>query len=168
MAPATVSAFILYVSPSFPCPTGAMTGIRPPNINVSINVESILVGSPTNPKSTTFSILLSGSVLVLSNRFAVIRLASFPEIPTARPPASLIAATIDLLMDPAKTISTISTVASSVTRRPSINSLFIAIRSSISPICGPPPCTTRGLVPTCFNNTISDANVLKRLLSPIA
>ena len=110
-----------------------------------MNAAFILVGSPTNPKSTTFSILLSGSVFDLINFLTVIKLASFPETPTALPPASLIAATIDLFIDPANTISTISTVDLSVMRRPSTNSLFMAMRSSISPICGPPPCTTSGL-----------------------
>src|SRR5262249_27803676 len=47
---------------------------------------------------------------------------SLPQSPTAHPPASLICATICLLMDPASTISTISMVAASVTRSPAANS----------------------------------------------
>ena len=99
-----------------------------------INLLSTDFGSPTKPRSVTFSILLSGSNDLRVNFFTVSRLASFPEMPTALPPDLFIAAAIDLFIDPAKTISTISTVALSVTRKPSINSLFIAILSSICPI----------------------------------
>ena len=49
---------------------------------------------------------------------AIIRLASLPQMPTALPPCRLIADTISLLIAPANTISTTSTVGLSVTRNP--------------------------------------------------
>ena len=55
---------------------------------------------------------------------AIIRLASLPEMPTALPPCRLMAVTMSLLMRPASTISTTSTVGLSVTRRPCTNSLL--------------------------------------------
>jgi hypothetical protein len=84
------------------------------------------------------------------------------------PPARLIAAAICLLMLPASTISTISTVALSVTRRPCTNELSILSRSSMRPICGPPPCTTTGLTPTCLSRTTSRANLSVSDSSPMA
>ena len=45
-------------------------------------------------------------------------LPSLPQRPTARPPSALIEPTICLLIEPASTISTISIVGLSVTRRP--------------------------------------------------
>jgi hypothetical protein len=60
-----------------------------------------------------------------------------------------------LLMEPVKTISTTSTAASSVTRRPSMNLDSILSFFSIAPIWGPPPCTTTGSMPVCFINTMS-------------
>ena len=79
-----------------------------------------------------------------------------PKI-TALPPAALIARTIDLLIDPARTISTISMVGASVTRRPFTKVLLMPTRSSILLICGPPPWTTMGFMPTCFISTMSRA-----------
>ena len=58
-------------------------------------------------------------------------------MPTARPPACWIEATIDLLIEPDSTISTTDMVASSVTRRPSRNSGFTSSLSSMRLICGP-------------------------------
>ena len=55
--------------------------------------------------------LLSGSRRVRVSLVASISCASLPERPTARPPTAWIALTICLLMLPASTISTISTVA---------------------------------------------------------
>ena len=49
-------------------------------------------------------------------------LPSLPQRPTALPPSAPIQPTICLLIEPASTISTTSTVASSVTRRPAWNS----------------------------------------------
>jgi len=89
-------------------------------------------------------------------------------MPMAVPPAALMAPTIALLIEPARTISTTSTVLASVTRRPSTNSLSTLSRFSISPICGPPPCTTMGLMPTCFISTTSRAKISASLPSPMA
>ena len=74
------------------------------------------------------------------------------------PPWALIACTIRLLILPASTISTTSTVASSLTRLPSTNSDLMSSRFSISLIIGPPPCTTTGLTLHCFISTTSRAN----------
>ena len=56
------------------------------------------------------------------------------KLPTAMPPAPLMAVTTALLIEPERTISTMSTVSLSVTRRPSINELLIFNRSSMAPI----------------------------------
>jgi hypothetical protein len=40
-----------------------------------------------------------------------------------------------------------------------MNSLFLPIFSSVLPICGPPPCTTIGFMPTDFINTTSRAKL---------
>ena len=53
-------------------------------------------------------------------------LPSLPHSPIAHSPSALISATISLLIEPASTISTISTVFWSVTRRPPSNSRFDA------------------------------------------
>ena len=112
--------------------------------------------------------LLRGSRRVRVSLAASISCASLPESPTARPPTAWIAPTICLLMLPASTISTISTVAESVTRRPSTNSLLILRRSSIALICGPPPWTTTGLMPTCLSSTMSRAKPSASAAEPIA
>jgi hypothetical protein len=91
-----------------------------------------------------------------------------PEIPTALPPACWMLLTMLLLIDPASTISTTSMVALSVTLRPSTKSDFTCSFSSMRLICGPPPCTTIGLMPHCFNSTISLAKRLARLGSTMA
>ena len=53
-------------------------------------------------------------------------LPSLPHRPIAHSPSALISATISLLIEPASTISTISTVCWSVTRRPPSNLRFDA------------------------------------------
>ena len=73
-----------------------------------------------------------------------------------------------LLTVPASTISTTSTIAASVTRSPSMKVDWIASRFSIALICGPPPCTTTGLMPTCFSSAMSLPNRCARCSSPIA
>jgi hypothetical protein len=108
------------------------------------------------------------SRLVRLSLVAWIRPPSLPEMPIAVPPTALTALTICLLIAPESTISTISTVAASVTRRPSTNSLFTDSRSSILPICGPPPCTTTGWTPTCFSSTMSRAKRFESSASPMA
>ena len=53
--------------------------------------------------------------------------------------------------------ATTSIVWPSVTRKPSTVRVSMPSRFSIWAICGPPPCTTIGLMPTCFNRTTSRA-----------
>ena len=93
---------------------------------------------------------------------------SLPDSPTAEPPAALMAVTICLLIEPDSTISTISTVAWSVTRSPSTKDDLIFSRSSIWPICGPPPWTTTGLMPTWRSSTMSRAKSRASCSWPIA
>ena len=111
---------------------------------------------------------LSGSRAVRVTLIAVTSPASLPEMPAALPPARLIAPTISLLMLPASTISATSAVAASVMRSPSTNSLRMPSRVSIVPICGPPPWTTTGLMPTAFSSTMSSAKSAASAASPIA
>src|SRR6516164_814116 len=125
-------------------------------------VVSILSGSPTKPRSTIFSILEPGSNTVRFTLRASTMLPSLPVSPTALPPASLMKPTIWLLIEPASTISTISIVAASVMRRPPANSDLMPSRLSISPICGPPPCTTTGLMAVCSISTMSRAKSFAR------
>ena len=99
---------------------------------------------------------------------AVTMLPSLPQSPTACPPAPLMKPTICLLMAPASTISTISMVAASVTRSPAANSDLMPSRLSISPICGPPPCTTTGLMAVCSISTMSRAKLFAISSSPMA
>src|SRR5882672_3900955 len=56
--------------------------------------------------------------------------------------------TISLLILPTSTISTISTVSSSVTRMPPTKRGSLPRRFMRAPICGPPPWTMTGLMPT--------------------
>ena len=112
--------------------------------------------------------LLSGSRLVRVSLVASIRRPSLPLMPTALPPAAWIAVTISLLILPARTISTTSTVAASVTRSPSTKADWIFSRSSMALICGPPPWTTTGLMPTCLSRTMSRAKLRATFSSPMA
>ena len=96
-------------------------------------VVSTLSGSPTKPRSTTFSMFEPGSTTVRVTLRACTMLPSLPHSPTARPPAALMKPTICLLIEPASTISTISIVALSVMRRPSANSDLMPSRLSMSP-----------------------------------
>ena len=58
------------------------------------------------------------------------------------------APTICGLTLPMSTIRAMSTVSASVTRRPLRNSVTLPSRAMSSLICGPPPCTTTGRMPT--------------------
>src|SRR6266481_2874132 len=51
-------------------------------------------------------------------------------------------------------------VAASVMRRPAANSDWMPSRFSMVAICGPPPCTTTGLMAVCSSRTMSRANAL--------
>ncbi len=95
-------------------------------------------------------------------------LPSLPLRPSALPPASLMKPTRDLLIEPASTISTISTVALSVMRRPAANSDLMPSLASMAPICGPPPCTTTGFTPDCSSRTMSCAKSRATCSSPMA
>ena len=126
------------------------------------------LGSPTKPRSTTRSMLESGTFSVRVTFSAKTMLPSLPDRPTALPPSALIAITISLLIEPASTISTTSTVRLSVTRSPPRNSDLMPSWSSIWPICGPPPCTTTGFTPDVSSSVMSRANALASSGSPMA
>ena len=80
-----------------------------------------------------------------------------PVTPTARPPSALMSETISLLTRPPSTICTTSMVAESVTRMPSTKRVSMPSLASSAPICGPPPWTTMGFMPTSFISTTSRA-----------
>mmetsp|Transcript_10375 Transcript_10375/g.25766 ORF Transcript_10375/g.25766 Transcript_10375/m.25766 type:complete len:237 (-) Transcript_10375:327-1037(-) len=160
--PAIVSAFTLYEAPPSPVATGAMTGMMPPSSSCSSSGVRTVCGAPTSPRSTSTSLPLCASTIECPFFDATTRESSLPERPTARPPAALIDAAIFLLSTPHSTISTTSIVAASVTRSPSTNSEWIFSRSSIAPICGPPPCTTTGRIPIDCSTAMSAANSAAR------
>jgi hypothetical protein len=66
---------------------------------MSITARLTVFGSPTSPRSITFSMLESGSISVRVTFSANTMLPSLPERPTALPPSALIAITISLLID---------------------------------------------------------------------
>ena len=109
--------------------------------------------SPTRPMST-----ISPSVVSLRRSIlrAWMNAPSWPVRPTALPPCWLMRPTISWFSSP-KTISTTFITRSSVTRMPCRNSLLMPILVSRSPICGPPPCTITGFMPTSFSITTSRA-----------
>ncbi|CAI8185418.1 Uncharacterised protein [marine metagenome] len=126
ICPATVSPFILNVSPLSPDPIGAITGIISASNKWFKIFGLISRGAPTKPNFG-------------SSCSHVIRLASLPDSPTAWPPWAFIACTILLLTSPESTISTTLIVASSVTRFPFTNSDLMSRRLNIWLIIGPPP-----------------------------
>jgi hypothetical protein len=65
--------------------------------------------------------------------------------------------TMSCCTSPASTHSTTSMVSASVTRMPWMNSPFLPRRLSACSICGPPPWTTTGLMPTSLSSTTSSA-----------
>ena len=103
-----------------------------------------LVTEPTKPSS--------GSCASASSS-----IASVPDRPSATGPKVLSAVTMSELTLPISTIWATSSVSASVTRRPSTNSVSLPMRRSHSPICGPPPCTTTGRMPTRCIITMSFA-----------
>ena len=84
--------------------------------------------------------------------------ASSPDTPTANGPWTLMADTMSRLTRPTSTMRAMSRVSASVTRRPSTNVASRPSRFIISPICGPPPWTTTGRMPTECISTTSAAN----------
>ncbi len=89
MAPANVSALTLKVPPVAEVASGASTGIISRPITWSRMVLSTFSGSPTKPRSTTFSMLESGSTTVRVTLRACTMLPSLPHRPMALPPAAL-------------------------------------------------------------------------------
>src|SRR5262245_48380597 len=83
------------------------------------------------------------------------RPASSPERPTAYEPNWFTDATISRLTLPTSAMRTMSTVSASVTRSPSTNSGSLPRRCIRSLICGPPPWTTTGFIPTWRISTTS-------------
>jgi hypothetical protein len=72
-------------------------------------------------------------------RFTVATVASAPVSPTGRAPARRTAATSRVLIAPASTATTTSSVGSSVTRRPSTCRFGIPATASAASISFPPP-----------------------------
>ena len=143
---AAVSALTLYVLPSVPLATVAITGIQPLFRVSIIGFTLTLVILPTYPRSSPFS---------PSARSAVSIFPSIPQRPTAVPLCSAKRATNSLLTFPASTIFTTSIVSLSVYLRPLINLLSIPSLLRVSLISGPPPCTRTTLIPTSESRTIS-------------
>ena len=76
--------------------------------------------------------------------------------------------TSSLLIRPTRTISTISTVSSSVTRMPPTKRDSLPSRFIMAPIWGPPPCTITGLMPTQRSRITSRAKGAFRSVCSIA
>ena len=93
-------------------------------------------------------------------------LASSPDRPTANDPCTFMADTISRLTLPMRTMLAISRVSASVTRLPSTNSGTLPSLAMSSPICGPPPWTTTGSMPTERMSTTSCANDANASASP--
>src|SRR5256712_3030601 len=129
-----------------------MTGMKPASSRSRIGSVFTSSTSPTRPISTS-----SPFASRCSRRRARSSPASFPESPTALPPWWLIRPTIALLILPTRTISTISTVSSSVTRMPPTKRGSMPRRFMRAPICGPPPWTMTGLIPTKRSRITSSA-----------
>src|SRR5829696_6267110 len=83
MAPAAVSAFTLYVSPSLPRPIGATTGMASLWMIVLSKPGLTECGSPTKPKSSVRISPVAPSTFVRLIRSAIKSFPSLPEIPTA-------------------------------------------------------------------------------------
>ena len=124
--------------------------------------------SPTWPISIISGTDISGVLWDTRSFLARISCPSLPVTPKDLPPALLIRLTISLLMVAPSTISTTSMVLLSVTRMPSTNLDSMDSFSSRLPICGPPPWTTTGLIPTAFMSTISRAKLSFKRSSTMA
>ena len=150
-----------------PTPFGAITGMYPALSSVIIGSVLIPIIFPTKPKSSD-DWCPSASVTCISCFSATTRFASFPESPMAFPPCWLIRETMPLLIEPASTISAISTVSASVTRNPCTNCDSFPTLSIHALIRGPPPCTTIGRMPTYFISTMSSITEWMSASSSIA
>src|SRR5881392_3602764 len=129
-----------------------MTGMNPASSRSRIGSVFTVSTSPTRPMSTS-----SPFASRCGRRRARSSPASLPESPTAFPPWWSIRPTIALLILPTRTISTISTVSSSVTRMPPTNRGSLPSRFMRAPICGPPPWTMTGRMPTKRSRITSSA-----------
>src|SRR5213594_799989 len=129
-----------------------MTGMKPASSRSRIGSVFTASTSPTRPISTS-----SPFASRCGRRRARSSPASFPESPTALPPRWLIRPTMALLILPTRTISTISTVSSSVTRMPPTKRGSLPSRFMRAPICGPPPWTMTGRMPTKRSRITSSA-----------
>ena len=148
-APAAVSALTLYTSPSAPGAMVETTGIRPASIKSNKDSDLTSTMSPTSPMSV-------GAPPTSTRRFSAVNSpASSPEVPTASGPWALIRPTSSRPTWPKRTMRTTSMTSGVVTRKPPRNSPSRPSRRSIAEICGPPPCTTTGLMPTVRRNTMS-------------
>src|SRR5262249_42908537 len=103
-----------------------------------------------------------------TRRRARMSVPSLPERPTALPPWWLISPTISLLIRPTRTISTLSSASWPVPRFPPTKRGSSPRRFIIAPICGPPPCTMTGRMPTSRSSTTSRANCSLRPTSSMA
>ena len=149
-SPAAVSALTLSACPVSSIATVATTGTCPLSTSCCSTLVSTLVTSPTKPHSG-------------SRTFPRNVLPSLPQTPTARPPAVLMSDTRDLFTLPTSTISTISIVSASVTRRPFLKTGSMPTLASHWLISGPPPWTRMGRMPTVLRRTRS---LMTRSLRP--
>mmetsp|Transcript_14084 Transcript_14084/g.44420 ORF Transcript_14084/g.44420 Transcript_14084/m.44420 type:complete len:277 (-) Transcript_14084:143-973(-) len=164
-APAAVSALSEKVSPGrLPAAMGARTGVTPWSRRRRRRGALTATGSPTKPRSTGSFVELER----ISSFSATTMSSSFPLSPSACPPSAVIAAAMPLLITPDSTISATWMVASSVTLSPSTNDVDTFSRSSIWPICGPPPWTTTGRTPSFWSRTMSCAKLRAAASSLIA
>mmetsp|Transcript_1705 Transcript_1705/g.10511 ORF Transcript_1705/g.10511 Transcript_1705/m.10511 type:complete len:226 (+) Transcript_1705:1772-2449(+) len=118
--------------------------MHPEPAKLSRMLASTELTSPTKP--------MSGLVTCLAR----MSFPSFPQSPTAFPPALLIRETMDLFTLPTRTISTTSMVAPSVTRSPFLKLGSIPTRDNHVLISGPPPCTNTTRNPTSASSTTSE------------
>ena len=100
--------------------------------------RAVAHGAPTRPRSTRSP----ATVTIGAARFIVATVASAPVNPTGLPPARRTAATRRVLMAPARTETTTSSVGASVTRSPSTCCFGMPAVLSAASISLPPPCTT--------------------------
>ena len=131
-----------------------MTGIQPASCRRRTMAVSTLTMSPTCPRSMNAPGWAGSGI---ASFLAWSKPPSRPLKPTALPPAWLIRPTICCCTSPDNTHSTACIVAASVTRMPWMNSPRRPRRLSAASICGPPPCTITGRMPTSCSITTSCA-----------
>ena len=159
MRDAVVSAFILYVIPSFPRPIGETTGKKPCFSKTSSSSGLTFLISPTKPKSMP---LFWGFFI------ASIKCPSLPLTPTALPPKVFRCVIISLFIVPESTISATFIFSELVTLRPSIKETFWPNCSIAFETSWPPPWTITGSIPNDWSKTISWAKSCLRCSSIMA